>query len=59
MLKRLNFLKNSLEANNPRETTHHLREEATKKRDERILELWQSEIEKPSVHEIVYEMKKK
>jgi len=40
MLKRLNFLRNSLESNNPRETTQHLREDATKRRDQRILELW-------------------
>ena len=49
MLKRLNFLRNSLETHNPRETTVHLREMANKKRDERILELWKNDLEKPSI----------
>jgi hypothetical protein len=57
MLKRLNFLRNSLESHNPRETTMHLREQAVKKRDERILELWKSDLEKPSVYEMVQQMK--
>ena len=53
MLKRLNFLRNSLETHNTRETTHHLRDQAMKKRDERILELWKNDLEKPSVYEMV------
>ena len=53
MLKRLNFLRNSLETHNTRETTHHLRDQALKKRDERILELWKNDLEKPSVYEMV------
>ena len=58
MLKRLNFLRNSLETHNTRETTHHLRDQALKKRDERILELWKNDLEKPSVYEMVQQMKK-
>lgn len=58
MLKRLNFLRNSLETHNTRETTHHLRDQALKKRDERILELWRNDLEKPSVYEMVQQMKK-
>jgi len=57
MLKRLNFLRNSLENHNPRETTQYLREMALKRRDERILELWKSDLEKPSVYEMVQQMK--
>jgi len=53
MLKRLNFLRNSLENHNPRETTQYLRENALKRRDERILELWKNDLEKPSVYEMV------
>jgi hypothetical protein len=53
ILKRLNFLRNSLESHNPRETTNHLREQAIKRRDERILELWKNDLEKPSVYEMV------
>lgn len=57
MLKRLNFLRNSLEGHNARETTHHLRELAIKKKDDRILELWKDDLEKPSVYEMVQNMK--
>ncbi len=57
MLKRLNFLRNSLENHNPRETTQYLRENALKRRDERILELWKNDLEKPSVYEMVQQMK--
>lgn len=58
MLKRLNFLRNSLQAHNPRETTQHNREQNLRKRDERILELWKLDQEKPSVYELVQNMKK-
>mgnify|MGYP006978389666 CR=1 FL=1 len=57
MLKRLNYLRNSLENHNPRETTMHLREQAVKRRDERILELWRNDLEKPSVYDMVMHMK--
>jgi hypothetical protein len=57
MLKRLNYLRNSLENHNPRETTVHLRDVATKRRDERILELWKTDLEKPSVYDMVVSMK--
>lgn len=39
-LKRLNFLRQSLEAHDPKETTARLRQHANQKRDERMLELW-------------------
>lgn len=58
MLKRLNYLRNSLENHNSRETTQHLRELAERRRDERIMELWKSDLEKPSVYELVHKMKK-
>ena len=57
MLKRLNFLRNSLSSHNPRETTQYLRDHANKIRDERILELWKIDQEKPSVYELVQKMK--
>ena len=58
MIKRLNYLKNSLETHNSRETTQHLRDEAEKRRDERIMELWKNDLEKPSVYDLVSKMKK-
>lgn len=58
MLKRLNYLRNSLENHNSRETTQHLRDLAERRRDERIMELWKSDLEKPSVYELVHKMKK-
>lgn len=53
MLKRLNFLKTSLDGHSPKETTNALRLKAIKKRDERILEIWRKELEQPSVKEII------
>lgn len=58
MLKRLNYLRNSLENHDSRETTTHLRNMAEQRRDERIMELWKSDLEKPSVYELVHNMKK-
>lgn len=58
MLKRLNFLRNSLSSHNPRETTQYLRDQANRIRDERILELWKLDQEQPSVYELVQRMKK-
>jgi len=43
IIKRLHFLRNSLESHNPRETTVRLRQNAARKRDERILELWRKD----------------
>jgi len=45
MMKRMNFLRNNLDQHNPREITSKVREEASRKRDERILELWKKESE--------------
>ena len=44
MMKRLHFLRNSLDTHNPHETTLRMRDNALKKRDERILELWRPPI---------------
>jgi hypothetical protein len=57
-LKRLNFLRNSLDAHNARVTTENLRENASTKRDERILELWSKDQAKPSVRKLVEDMHK-
>ena len=49
VLKRLNYLRNALENHSAKETTMYLRDNAEKKRDERILELWRQDMEKPTV----------
>ena len=59
MLKRLNFLRNSLSSHNANQTTNFLRDKANKIRDDRILELWKMDQEKPSVYELVQNMKVK
>jgi hypothetical protein len=51
LLKRLNYLRNSLETHNSRETTDHLRHQADKRKEERMIELWKSDLEKPSIYE--------
>ena len=53
MLKRLNFLRNTLNSHHTKETTQFSREKANNIRDERILDLWKQDQEKPSVYEIV------
>ena len=57
MLKRLNFLRNSLDLHNSRVTTEALRDNAARKRDERILELWSKDQSRPSVPQLVDEMR--
>lgn len=57
MLKRLNYLRNALENYNSKETTAHLRDHAEKKKEERLMELWRNELEKPSVEQLVHQMK--
>lgn len=59
MLKRLNFIKGSLENHDPKETTARLRQNAKEKRDERIYELWKTDIEAPTVSEMITRMKEK
>jgi len=59
MLKRLNFLRNQLQTHNPRETTQYNRELAEQQRNERILELWKLDQEKPSVYELVQNMRQR
>lgn len=59
MLKRLNFLRNTLNNHSTIQTTQYSREMANTIRDERILELWKSDQEKPSVYEIVQGMKQR
>jgi hypothetical protein len=53
MMKRMNFIRNSLETHDPRDTTAHIRQEANKKRDERVLELWKKDLEAPKVSDII------
>ena len=53
MMKRLHFLRNSLDSHNPQETTLRMRDNAARKRDERILELWNRDKAQPPVEELV------
>ena len=59
MMKRLHFLKNSLDSHNPHETTLRMRDNAIKQRDERILELWKKEKGKPDVEKLVQDSHRK
>lgn len=53
MMKRLNFLRNSLDSHNPHDTTIRMRDNAQKKRDERILELWRKDQMQPTVEMLI------
>ena len=57
MMKRLHFLRNSLDTHNPQETTLRMRDNAARKRDERILELWNRDKAQPPVEELVQRMR--
>ena len=57
MMKRLHFLRNSLDTHNPIETTNRMRENAQRKRDERILELWNRDKSQPNVEDLVGSMR--
>ena len=53
MMKRMNYIRNNLDMSNPREVTHQIRQEAKKKRDERILELWKKDSEYPNIGDLI------
>jgi len=53
LLKRLNFIKNSLDCHSPKETTNSIRIKALKKRDDRLMQIWRKEMEQPSVSDIL------
>ena len=57
MLKRLNFLKGSLDQHDPLESTAKMRKIAIQKRDERVYELWKKDTEAPSVQEMISKLK--
>lgn len=58
MLKRLNYLKNSLESHSPRHTSNHIRLKTMQKRDNRVVDMWKREMEAPSVQDILQAYKK-
>ena len=53
MLKRLNFLKTSLDGHSPRQTTNNMRVRNLQKRDQRIIETWKNDMEKANVQELL------
>jgi len=58
MLKRLNFIKSSLEGHSPKQTTNAMRLKSMKKRDERVMEIWKKDLDRPSVGQIIEQMKR-
>ena len=56
-MKRMNYIRNNLDMSNPREVTHQIRQEAKKKRDERILELWKKDSEYPNIGDLIQSLK--
>jgi hypothetical protein len=53
MLKRLNFLKTSLDSHSPRQTTNNMRIRNMQKRDQRVVETWKNDMEKANVQELL------
>lgn len=59
MLKRLNFLKTSLDGHSPKETTNAIRLKSVKRRDDRLYDTWKNELNQPSVQDILSSYVKK
>ena len=53
----MSYLQNQIETHDSRKTTQNLRANAAEMRDERILELWKKDLEKPSVADVVGKMR--
>ncbi len=43
MMKRMNYIRSTIDGHDPREVTSKIRLEASKKRDERIFEIWKKD----------------
>ncbi len=59
MLKRLAFLKVSLDQHSPRQTTNQMRLRTVQKRDMRVLETWKREVEHEGIVQSIIEEYKK
>ena len=58
MVKRMNYIRNTLDQHDPREVTDGIRRTANKKKEQRLLDLWREDASQPAVSEIVMKMKK-
>ena len=57
MMKRMNYIRNTIEIHDPKEVTSKIRIEAQKKRDERIMELWKKDLENPKISDLIANMR--
>ena len=57
MMKRMNYIRSTIDGHGPREVTSKIRLEATRKRDERIFEIWKKDQEQPKISELVANMR--
>jgi hypothetical protein len=57
MMKRMNYIRSTIDGHDPREVTSKIRLEATRKRDERIFEIWKKDQEQPKISELVANMR--
>jgi hypothetical protein len=53
MMKRMNYIRSTIDGHDPREVTSKVRLVATRKRDERIFEIWKKDQEQPKISELV------
>jgi len=58
MMKRMNYIRNTIDLHNPRDVTSKIRQAANVKRDERIIELWKKDLEYPKINELIEDLKK-
>lgn len=57
MMKRMNYIRNTIDLHNPRDVTSKIRQAANVKRDERIIELWKKDLEYPKISELIEDLK--
>ena len=56
LMKRMSYIRSSLDEHDPRLSTAKSREDAVKKKEERIMEIWKEEYEKPKVAEVIQKL---
>lgn len=55
-MKRMNYIRQSLEVHDPMQVTEKIRDYASRKKEEKILEIWKKDLLQPKIGELVAKM---
>ena len=58
MVKRMNYIRNTLDQHDPHAATEIIRKTANKKKEHRIIELWKEDMSQPKVGDLIKKMQK-